>query len=89
MYQRTWALLASTIPISKTNDKYKVIIGKKIGDRIVLKSEYGSEDLDDVVDHIFYPSNYTNVSFIGPSDVIKRIVELLAKYDYEITYSYV
>jgi len=46
------------IPISKTSNKYEFVIDKKIGDRIVFKSEYDSEDLEDVVDHIFSIEKY-------------------------------
>ncbi len=31
------------IPITKTKEKYKLFIDKKIGDRIILENEYGSE----------------------------------------------
>ena len=46
------------IPVSRNSSKYEYFIDKKIGDKIFIKSEYGSEDLDDVVDNIFSIEKY-------------------------------
>lgn len=47
-----------TRKITKSNDKYSLFIGKKLGDKIIIANKYNSESREEIVENIFSIEKY-------------------------------